>query len=231
MGGIVAFLLIAAVVVVAAGAVGAYALASRSKKDFADANQVIPGRPTRAPASWAGSHDPEAVLHRRLRDAMAALRANQRFDDDGALLDVRVELEAQALVLDDELVSVAALPQAHRHDPLARVTEAVDAIEAAVAELASRSAVESVPRLQEALRRIRERSDTMDAIRAELDRLPEQEPQPQPESASEPAGGAEATGSGEPPQTGQPGQPGQSGQPGAAGPDPQPGQQERGGTA
>ena len=124
MGGIVAFLLIAAVVVVAAGAVGAYALASRSKKDFADANQVIPGRPTRAPASWAGSHDPEAVLHRRLRDAMAALRANQRFDDDGALLDVRVELEAQALVLDDELVSVAALPQAHRHDPLARVTEA-----------------------------------------------------------------------------------------------------------
>lgn len=170
--GILVALLVVAVLVVAAGAAGAYALASRSRKNYLESNHVIPGRPTRAPASWAGSHDPEAVLHRRLRDAMAALRANQTFDDSGALLDVRVELEEQALLLDDELVAVAALPRLHRHEPLAKVTEAVNAIETAVAELASRSAVEAGPRLQEVLRRIRERTTLIDEIRAELDQLP-----------------------------------------------------------
>lgn len=187
MGTLVALLLLAAVVVVAAGAVGAYALASRSKRSFAEANQVIPGRPTRAPASWAGSHDPEAVLHRRLRDAMAALRANRAFDDDGALLDVRVELEEQAVALDDELVAVAALPRLHRHEPLTRVTEAVNTIETAVAELASRPAVEARPRLEEVLHRIREKTTLVDEIREELDQLPDVGP-----TSTESAGAASA---------------------------------------
>ena len=64
---------------------------------------------------------------------MAALRANRAFDDDGALLDVRVELEEQAVALDDELVAVAALPRLHRHEPLARVPEAVNPIATAYA--------------------------------------------------------------------------------------------------
>lgn len=187
MGGILALLLLIAVVVVVAGAAGAYLLASKSRKSYLEANQVIPGRPSRAPASWAGSHDPEAVLHRRLRDAMAALRANQAFDDDGGLLDVRVELEEQALAIDDELVAVAALPRLHRHEPLAKVTEAVNTIETAVAELASRSVVEAGPRLDEVLRRIRDRTSLIDEIRGELDRLPDASGQSSPPAPQAPA--------------------------------------------
>lgn len=189
---IVLLLLVLIVLVVGGAAAFAYALASRSRRQYAEANEVIPGRPTRAPASWAGSHDAEAVLHRRLRDAMAALRANRSFDDDGGLLDVRVELEAQALAIDDELVAVAALPRLHKAEPLAKVTEAVSTIETAVAELASRSITDAGPRLDEALRRIRERTSLVAEIRSELDRLPapeEQPPTPDPSRSEPPATG------------------------------------------
>jgi hypothetical protein len=165
-------LALVALVIVLGGAVGAVVLAARARQQYRASNQVVPGRPTLAPASWAGSHDPEAVLHRRLRDAMAALRANQVFDHDGALLDVRVELEEQALALDEQLVAVAALPRLHRAEPLARVTEAVSTIEKAVADLASRSAREAGPRLAEVLERIQERTSLVEEIRTELDRLP-----------------------------------------------------------
>jgi hypothetical protein len=154
---------------------------------------------------------------------MAALRANQAFDDDGALLDVRVELEEQALSLDDELVAVAALPRARRHDPLARVTEAVDTIEAAVTELASRSAVEAGPRLQEVLRRIRERTSLIDEIRAELDQLPAPAAEspgaadqalPGQETASPPPAAPSAEGTGRTAESGESGETGQTGSPG-----------------
>lgn len=172
-----ALVVLALVAVAGALVAGAVVLARSSKAEYAEANQVVPGRPTRAPASWAGSHDPEARLHRRLRDAMAALRANQAFDDDGSLLDVRVELEEQALLLDDDLVAVAALPSHARQGPLSQIGDAVGMIESAVADLASRSAVEAGPRLQEALRRIRDRTSLVDDIRSELENLPEVAPQ------------------------------------------------------
>lgn len=164
------------VAVVAAAAV---ALAVAVKRNAGQANQVIPGRPTRAPEAWAGSHDPEAILHRRLRDAMAALRANQAFDDDGSLLDLRVELEVQAVALDDRLVSVAALPRLHRGGPLAEATQAVDLIETAVAELATRSAKDAAPALRAVLDRIRERNGLLSEIQAELDRLPDSQVSPE----------------------------------------------------
>ena len=52
------------------------ALTVRSKKDFDDANEVVPGGKSAAPASWAGAHSPEAKLHRRLGDAVRAARNN-----------------------------------------------------------------------------------------------------------------------------------------------------------
>ena len=173
---LVLLVVVLALVVLAGGVAGGVILANRARRNFQArqqaSNQVVPGRVTRAPESWLGSHDPEAVLHRRLRDAMAALRANDAFDNDGALLEVRVELEEQALALDDQLVSVAAVPRLHRSEPLARVTEAVAMIEKAVSELATRSALESAPRLDAVLDRIKERVSLIDEIRTELDRLP-----------------------------------------------------------
>jgi hypothetical protein len=194
-------LVLVALVVVLGGAVGAVALAARARNQYRASNQVVPGRPTQAPASWAGSHDPEAILHRRLRDAMAALRANQAFDHDGVLLDVRVELEEQALALDEQLVAVAALPRLHRAEPLALMTEAVSTIEKAVADLASRSAREAGPRLQEVLHRIHERTSLVEEIRTELDRLPAAPgatrtptTEPGPTGAPGPSGGIDSSG-------------------------------------
>lgn len=209
---VTALAFLAAVAVVGALVVGAVALARSSRKAYVASNQVVPGRPTRAPGSWAGSHDPEAVLHRRIRDAMAALRANQAFDDDGSLLDVRVELEEQALILDDELVAVAALPRHRRHDSLAKVTMAVDAIESAVAELAVRSTVEAGPRLQEVLRRIRERTTLVDEIRSELENLPEAPQAPAPGDPAGPASDAQPWPDPPPTAPDQSGEPGQAGQ-------------------
>lgn len=182
------FLLIALAVVVVAGiAAGGVFLASRARSQFKAANEVVPGRPTRAPASWAGSHDPEALLHRRLRDAMTALRANQAFDYDGGLLDLRVELEEQALRLDDQLVAVASLARMQRDAPLVAVAASVEMIETAVVELSLRATDEAVPRLEEALERIRERTGLMEEIRSELDRLPAASTEPPSQATQNPA--------------------------------------------
>ena len=162
-------LVLAAVVVVGALAAGAAVLATRSKADYDRSNRILADQPTNAPSSWAGSHDPEALLHRRLRDSMRALAANQAFDDDGGLLDARVELEQQALAIDNHLVAVAALPAGQRSAPLAEVTTAVETIETAVAELANLSAGGTRPALDAVVERVRQRTTVVDQIRAELD--------------------------------------------------------------
>lgn len=175
-------LLLAAVVAVGGAVAGIRTVVVRSKASVVAANQVVPGHPTRAPESWAGSHDVEARLHRRLRDAMTALRANEHFDDDGDLLDVRVDLEQQALALDDRLVAVSALSSASRSDALAQVADVVGLIEQTVAELAARSVAEARPMVEAALAKVRERSTLLDQVRAQLDQMPEPEPEPELET-------------------------------------------------
>ncbi|OBJ51707.1 hypothetical protein [Mycobacterium sp. 1423905.2] len=99
-------------------------------------NQLIPGRPTRAPRSWARSHDPEARLHRRLRDALTALHAVDALDT-GSTVVLRADLEQTALELDDHLVAVSQLSPVHKGELLGSITATVDAIEAAVARYAT----------------------------------------------------------------------------------------------
>lgn len=130
MSTVVVILLLVVVVVVA----GAVTVVRTGKRRYAEANEVVPGAATRAPAEWAGAHTPEARLHRRLRDAVQALRANPALDDAWSL-DVRVSLEQRALAVDERLIAVAALPERLRVAPLADVAAAVDAVEDAVAAL------------------------------------------------------------------------------------------------
>lgn len=125
-------ILIVGLIFVVLGTVAYVAL--RNAKDFSDANEIIPGVPTSAPKAWAGAHSPEARLHRRLRDAMTALRANRSLDEP-ALVEVRETLEREALALDDRLVAAAALPKTVREEPIRRVAGAVDAVEAVVADI------------------------------------------------------------------------------------------------
>ena len=117
---------------VVSAVVAASVVVRTNKRKFAEANQVVPGTSTRAPAEWAGAHTPEARLHRRLRDAVEALRANPAMED-AFMMDARVSLEQQALAVDERLIAVAALPDGVRAEPLASVGAAVDALETAVA--------------------------------------------------------------------------------------------------
>lgn len=102
------------------------------QRSITSANELMPGRPTRAPRAWAVSHDPEARLHRRLRDAMAALHAANAFDT-GSTVMLRADLEQTALNLDDHLVAVAQLAPAQKDQLLQSITATVESIEAAVA--------------------------------------------------------------------------------------------------
>jgi hypothetical protein len=120
--------------VVVSAAVAAAVVVRTQKRKFAEANVILPGTGTKAPAEWAGAHTPEARLHRRLRDAVAAVRANPAMED-AFLMDSRVTLEQQALAVDERLIAVAALPERVRTEPMASVAAAVDAVEAAVAAL------------------------------------------------------------------------------------------------
>ena len=130
MRGVIVFL----VLVVLAAVVAATVVVRSGKRNYAKANEVVPGTATQAPAEWAGAHSPEARLHRRLRDAVEALRANPAMEDAWRM-DARVSLEQHALTVDERLVAVAALPERVRVEPMASVAAAVEAVEAAAASL------------------------------------------------------------------------------------------------
>lgn len=193
------FELLAIVLLLAAGGAGfAYLLASRAKAGYRASNQLVPGVPSRAPASWAGSHKPEAKLHRRLRDALAALRANQQFDDDGGLLDLRAEIEQQAMAIDERLIAVAALPESVRNTPLMRLQGEVTLVEQAVADLVTKASVAGRAEMEATLTRMRERIALVDEARASLDAqhldlhapLPDlPAPDPEPTEVERPADG------------------------------------------
>lgn len=163
----------AAGLVLLVGVLAAFALiavvAARTKNAFEASNEVVPGRRSPAPSSWAGSHDAEALLHRRLRDAMAALRQNQLFDDDGTLLELRVELEQQAIMLDERLVGLAALPASIRDEPRAELTADVAMVEQAVADLVRTTTASARPALEATLARIRERLELYGPAEASLE--------------------------------------------------------------
>lgn len=128
--------LVVLLLLVVSAVVAATVVVRTNKRKYAAANVVVPGTVTRAPAEWAGAHTPEARLHRRLRDAVEALRANPAMED-AFRMDARVALEQHALAVDERLIAVAALPDGVRTEPLASVGAAVDSVEAAVAALVS----------------------------------------------------------------------------------------------
>jgi hypothetical protein len=110
------------------------ALAIRSKKEFSDQNQVVPGRPSPAPASWAGAHSREAKLHRRLGDAVKGAHANPRFVELGLAAQMQA-IDAEAMAIDERLVAAAALPAAHKDAAIDPLEANVAQLEAAIAEM------------------------------------------------------------------------------------------------
>jgi hypothetical protein len=166
------------------GGLGAFvvALAVRARRDFAAQNQVVPGVDSPAPASWAGAHSPEAVLHRRLRGAVVALRADDRLTALG-LTAQRERIEGEALAIDRRLVAAAALPPPHRRPAVDRCEPLVAALEATVAELVTRidatSDTTSSPELLE--RTVSDadlRLQALEQARAEVERIDRGPPDP-----------------------------------------------------
>lgn len=178
------FLVVVAVLAVLA-VLAALALAAKGRRRYADANQVVPGVATGAPAEWAGAHTPEARLHRRLRDAVAALRRNPGLDHAG-VPELRASVEQAALEADRRLIAAAALPERVRDDPLAHVTRAVEVIEETVAAIAAWPAA-GEDALADAVARAAERVSLVAGARAELDAaypttaVPAEAPEPAPD--------------------------------------------------
>lgn len=159
--------LVVVLVVLVLAAAGAAAVASGNRRKFARANEVVPGAATEAPAAWAGAHSPEARLHRRLRDAVSALRANPALEGVGQL-ESRVSLEQHALAIDQRLIAVAALPEAVRAGPLGDVAAAVGSMEQAVASLVAGPVPAERSALDQAMAQVGERVELLAQARAEL---------------------------------------------------------------
>jgi hypothetical protein len=137
------------------------------QRAIARANQLIPGRSTHAPRSWAVSHDPEARLHRRLRDAMTALHAANSLDAGSALL-LRADLEQTALDLDDHLVAVAQLAPVHKDELLRTITTTVECIEAAVARYAAATTMPDTTALEADLAAVQRQLDITTELQRKL---------------------------------------------------------------
>jgi hypothetical protein len=120
-------ILVALVALVLVVAVAAIAFSVR--RSFERDNEVLPGVTSGAPAAWAGAHTPEAKLHRRLRDAVAALPA----PDDIDLIEAVDSVRRLAQSVDERLIAVARLPESARAARATDVSAAVDGVEAATA--------------------------------------------------------------------------------------------------
>ncbi|MFT3663088.1 MAG: hypothetical protein QM809_17485 [Gordonia sp. (in: high G+C Gram-positive bacteria)] len=126
------FLIVVLVVLVVLAAVGwLVALARNSRKvrsGDAALLELYPGHDTSGvPESWARGHDPEARLHRRMRESLAALRGSP--DVDVAYLDTRVQLELAAGELDRRLIASALLRVEQKQQFLDRAETAVRSLE------------------------------------------------------------------------------------------------------
>jgi len=147
------------------------ALTARSKRDFDEQNEVVPGVRSPAPASWAGAHSREAKLHRRLGATVRSARANPRFIELG-LAEQTASIEAEALAIDDRLVAAAALSEPHKSEALDVLEATVAELDQTVAELVTSVTVEdSKELLQHSVSVADERLRALAEARAEVERV------------------------------------------------------------
>jgi len=150
------------------------ALAVRSKHEFGEQNQVVPGRPSPAPASWAGAHSREAKLHRRLGDAVQGAHANPRFVELGLAAQMQV-IDAEAMAIDERLVAASALPAAHRDAAIDPLEANVVQLETTIADMVtSISVADSKEQLEQAVSAADLKLQALAAARAEVEMIDRQ---------------------------------------------------------
>ncbi len=169
-------MLVTLLLVAAVGSIVAFgvALTVRSKKDFADANQVVPGIKSAAPASWAGAHSPEAKLHRRLGETVRAARNNPRLVELGLSAQTK-RIESEALAIDERLVAAGGLPVSHRAAAVTALEPHVVALEDAVSTLITSTTVgQSKQLLEQVVSEADIKLQALAQARAEVEQLDNQ---------------------------------------------------------
>jgi hypothetical protein len=144
-------------------------------------NEVSPLHRLRPPTNWLASPTACGRLHRRLRSAVAALhlvlpaprrRRHRRRHEPSALEDLAREIEAQAVVLDRDLMVVDRLRGPSAVAARKALAEQVGTIEELAHRVtaAARAAehVPGTPPTPEALAAVAARLDVLDDARAEL---------------------------------------------------------------
>jgi len=184
------------VILVAAIATAVAYGAVRNKRAFAKQNEIVAGTPSRAPAAWAGAHSPEALLHRRLRGAVDASRAQLAAAGSG-FEDVVAAIARGAQDIDDRLIAAAALSTQHRTAAIAEIEPSVVALENAVAGLTASAAATDQAVVAGAIAEAHQRLDALAAARAEVDEadVATQQPAPQTLPRTQPNPGQAGTSS------------------------------------
>ena len=78
-------------------------------KTFARSTDLIPGKPGRAPQEWTSATSTEALLHQRIRYAIADVHANPAIPHDPDLVAARDRLDDAVFGLDDKLIGATDL--------------------------------------------------------------------------------------------------------------------------
>ncbi|MGV9670693.1 MULTISPECIES: hypothetical protein [unclassified Gordonia (in: high G+C Gram-positive bacteria)] len=96
---------------------------------FARSTDLIPGKPSRAPKEWTTDTSPEALLHRRVRYAIADVHQNPAIPHDDETVAVRDRLDDKVFDLDDQLIAAASSSGDEKTERLEELETAVKALE------------------------------------------------------------------------------------------------------
>jgi hypothetical protein len=146
-------------------------------------NEVSPRHRLRPPTNWLASPTACGRLHRRLRSAVAALhlvlpaprRRRRRRHEPSALEELAREIEAQAVILDRDLIVVDRLRGPNAVAARKALAEQVSTVEVlahrVTAAVRAADHVPGTPPTPEALAAVAARLDVLDGARAELAQL------------------------------------------------------------
>lgn len=126
---VVIVVIVALAVFTLAGAIWFAWDSDRRIRAFARSTDLIPGKPSRAPKEWTTATSPEALLHRRIRYAIADVHQNPAIPHDPETRAVRDRLDDAVFGLDDALIATSQLVGGEKDERLDEIDTAVKALE------------------------------------------------------------------------------------------------------
>ncbi len=131
---------------------------------FARSTDLVPGRPGRAPGEWTTSDEPAAVLHRRIRYAIATVHENPTLRSTPAVSAALGRIDDEVFALDDRLIAAAASGATESADSLRYIGFAVDELEKLAGRLAYASPSEAESTIDTAIAFLRDPVEPPDSV-------------------------------------------------------------------